>query len=83
MTTLEIENQHLVNQVQAQARLIEQLESKGMFGFFQRRRIQKGKQGEVFSTYLVEDRLRNDNINLKKKLRLLQTELDKTIESVV
>jgi len=78
-----VENQHLTNQVQAQARLIERLRAKGLVSFFQRRRIQKGKQGETFAQYLREDKLRNENIQLKKKLRLLQAELDIVRESVV
>lgn len=83
MDDIFVENQHLSNQVQAQARLIERLESKGILGFFQRRRIQKGKQGETFATYLREDKLRNENIQLKKKLRLLYEEFGKTEEAVV
>lgn len=75
MDTLLVENQHLTNQTQAQVRLIDELTSQGLFGFFQRRRIQKGKQGETFATYLREDKLRNENLQLKKKLRLLQAKL--------
>jgi len=82
MTTddLHVENQHLINQVQAQTRLIEELTSKGLLGFFQRRRIQRGKQGETFAAYLKNDQLRNQNIQLKKELRLLQAGLDKDEE---
>ncbi|KKM66872.1 hypothetical protein LCGC14_1476860 [marine sediment metagenome] len=83
MDSIFVENQHLTNQVQAQARLIERLRAKGLVSFFQRRRIQKGKQGETFAQYLREDKLRNENIQLKKKLRLLQAELDIVRESVV
>jgi hypothetical protein len=59
------------HQIQAQARLIEQLQSKGLFGFLQRRRIRKME----LPRYIREDELRALNIHLKERVRELNQEL--------
>lgn len=59
----------LDHQVQAQARLIEQLRSRSPLGFFQRRRLRKMHTAGERAVYLREDALRAENIALKEKLR--------------
>lgn len=62
-------NEH---QLQAQARLIDQLQSKGPFGILQRRRIRKMD----LPKYIREDELRAQNVRLKQQVRQLSEELD-------
>ena len=66
---MEPELRSLTHQVQAQARLIEALRSRSPFGFFQRRRLRKMQRVEEVATYLREDALRSQLIELKAKLR--------------
>ncbi len=59
------------HQIQAQARLIERLQSKGLFGILQRRRIRKMD----LPRYIREDELRAQNVHLKQRVRELSEEL--------
>ncbi len=59
------------HQIQAQARLIERLQSQGLFGILQRRRIRKLD----LPKYIREDELRALNIRLKQQVRELNKEL--------
>ncbi len=68
---MDVENQHLTNQVQVQARLIEQLQSRGLLGLLQRRRVRKMD----LPRYIREDELRALNVRLKEKVRALNEEL--------
>ena len=63
--------QELEIQVQTQARLIEQLQSRGLLGLLQRRRVRKMD----LPRYIREDELRALNIRLKQKVRELNQEL--------
>ena len=65
----EIERRVLTHQVQAQARLIEQLRSRGLFGFFQRRRLRKMQEAGQIAVYLREDFLRAAYLALKELIR--------------
>lgn len=65
--------QHLENVVAQQARQIELLNSRGLFGMAQRKRM---RQKNLFlNRYLKEDELRQANLRLKKKVRVLQETL--------
>ncbi len=57
--------------VQTQARLIEKLQSRGLLGLLQRRRVRKMD----LPRYIREDELRALNIRLKEKVRELNKEL--------
>lgn len=59
----------LEHTLQAQARLIDQLTSRSILGFFQRRRVRKMREVGELVRYLREDALRAENIELKSKLR--------------
>jgi hypothetical protein len=61
------------HQLQQQARLIEQLKSSGILGFFQRRRVRKLS----LPKYIREDELRALNVRLKQKVRALNQELER------
>ncbi len=63
--------QELEIQVQTQARLIEQLQSRGLLGLLQRRRIRKMD----LPKYIREDELRALNVRLKQRIRELDKEL--------
>ncbi len=59
------------HQIQQQARLIERLQSQGLFGILQRRRIRKMD----LPKYIREDELRALNVHLKQQVRELSEEL--------
>lgn len=63
--------QELEIQVQTQARLIEQLQSQGLPGLLQRRRVRKMD----LPRYIREDELRALNVRLKQRVRELDKEL--------
>ncbi|MEE9149970.1 MAG: hypothetical protein V3U27_21540 [Candidatus Tectomicrobia bacterium] len=63
--------QELEIQAQTQARLIEQLQSRGLLGLLQRRRVRKMD----LPRYIREDELRALNARLKQKVRELNQEL--------
>ena len=63
--------QELEIQVQTQARLIEKLQSQGLLGLLQRRRVRKTD----LSRYIREDELRALNVRLKQRVRELDKEL--------
>ena len=63
--------QELEIQVQMQARLIEKLQSQGLLGLLQRRRVRKID----LPRYIREDELRALNVRLKQKVRDLNEEL--------
>ena len=63
--------QELEIQVQTQARLIEKLQSQGLLGLLQRRRVRKMD----LPRYIREDELRALNVRLKQKVRELNEEL--------
>jgi len=65
--------QHLENVVAQQARQIEMLKARGPLGFFQRRRL--SKEGLFLNRNLTEDQLRQSNLRLKRKVKLLEEEL--------
>jgi hypothetical protein len=66
---------HLENVIQAQADEIEHLRSKGIFGFFQRRRLRKGTEAGRIVHRLKEDELRQQNFRLKERVRELENEV--------
>lgn len=68
------EVKHLENIAQAQAEEIEHLKSKGVFGFFQRRRLRKMLQAGRIVSRLKEDELRQQNAYLKGRVRELKRE---------
>lgn len=57
--------QHLENVAQAQAEEIEHLRSRGLFGFFQRRRVRKMMEAGTLARRLREDELRGQIHRLK------------------
>ena len=62
----------LENIVQSQAEEIEHLKSKGIFGFFQRRRLRKMMEAGRLVHRLKEDELRQQNLRLKERIRELE-----------
>ena len=68
------EVRRLENVVQAQAEVIEHLKSRGVFGFFQRRRLRKMTEAGRMVHRLKEDELRQQNFRLKERVRELEDE---------
>jgi len=59
----------LVHLVQEQALLIEALTARGLFGFFQRRRLHRLRAVGTLARRVREDELRALNLILKRQLR--------------
>jgi hypothetical protein len=66
--------QHLENVIAQQARQIEVLNSRGLFGLAQRRRMRS--ESKFLNRYLKEDELRQNNLRLKRKVKMLQERLN-------
>lgn len=66
------EVRRLENILQAQAEEIEHLKSRGVFGFFQRRRLRKATEAGRMVHRLKEDELRQQNLRLKERVRELE-----------
>lgn len=69
MENLLAQIQHLENVTQAQAEEIEHLRSRGLLGFFQRRRLRKMMEAGTLVRRLREDELRVQVHRLKAALR--------------
>lgn len=68
--------QSLENAVQQQARIIELMQARGPFAFFQKRRLRKRALDII--KYKREDELRNSNLRLKAELRKCKAEHGRT-----
>jgi len=73
-----IQIRHLENLVDEQARVVQRLRARGPLGWFQRKRLGKANELAVTRVALTEDSLRNENNDLKWRIRELEAELGST-----